>query len=89
MIDCVYYVLVILYIVFCKLLKNVECYNVFIKWRKCNIEDVLCNKKNYNKIDIYICWRMCLLGKYFFLICIGNLILKYMYEKKMLYIINK
>lgn len=62
MIDCVYYVLVILYIVFCKLLKNVECYNVFIKWRKCNIEDVLCNKKNYNKIDIYIyveecvCW---------------------------------
>lgn len=32
---------------------------------------------------------MCLLGKYFFLICIGNLILKYMYEKKMLYIINK
>lgn len=46
-------------------------------------------KKNHNKIDIYIRWRMCLLGKYFPPTRTGNLTSKYMHEKKMLYTINK
>lgn len=44
------------------IIKNAECYNALTKRKKCNTEDVLRNKKNHNKIDIYIyaeecaCW---------------------------------